>query len=317
MRLNSTNRFKRCYGAPSSTNLSRYRYTVKSRPQAPPRLVGIALGVVLALAVGFLVGRAVGPTGSASPAAGATIAADGHNHGSTAVSLTTEVGGLAVAAGGYTLSADTAPFAAGTAKTFRFRVYGANRTPVTTFAVAHEKLMHLVVVRRDLTGYQHLHPTMAQDGTWSVDLRLPEPGVWRAYADFAVIDASRATTAVTLGVDLTAAGPYQPKALPEPDRASTVDGLTVTYEGTPAISATQALVFRVPAPVERYLGAYGHLVVLREGDLGYVHVHPEDQLLGGAVKFWLAAPSAGRYRMFFDFQVAGKVHTAEYTLVVR
>jgi len=56
--------------------------------------------------------------------------------------------------------------------------------------------------------------------------------------------------------------------------------------------------------------------VVREGDLGYVHVHPEPDLLGGAVKFWLAAPSPGSYRMFFDFQRGGRVHTAEYTLVV-
>ena len=292
----------------------------RTASQPPSRLVGFAVGLVVALVAGFLVGRAVGPVGTTSaagmPMGGAPTDAHGHSHGGTTVSTSTDVGGLAVAAGGYTLSADTAPFVAGTPKTFRFRVYGQNRAPVTTFAVAHDKLMHLVVVRRDLTGYQHLHPTMGQDGTWSVDLRLPEPGVWRAYADFAAVGTA-GTTAVTLGVDLTAAGAYQPKALPEPDRSSTVDGMTVTFEGTPAIGTAQALVFRVPAQVERYLGAYGHLVVLREGDLGYVHVHPEDQLLGGAVKFWLAAPSAGRYRMFFDFQVAGKVHTAEYTLVVR
>jgi hypothetical protein len=71
-----------------------------------------------------------------------------------------------------------------------------------------------------------------------------------------------------------------------------------------------------PSQLERYLGAYGHLVVVREGDLGYVHVHPEAELVDGAVKFWLTAPSAGRYRGFFDFQVAGEVHTAEYTLDV-
>ena len=83
------------------------------------------------------------------------------------------------------------------------------------------------------------------------------------------------------------------------------------YEGTPRVGVTQPLLFRVSAdgaPVtnlERYLGAYGHLVVLREGDLGYVHVHPEEQLVDGAIKFWLAAPSPGRYRMFLDFQVGG------------
>jgi hypothetical protein len=70
------------------------------------------------------------------------------------------------------------------------------------------------------------------------------------------------------------------------------------------------------AALERYLGAYGHLVVLRAGDLGYVHVHPEPQLADGAIKFWLAPPSRGDYRMFLDFQVAGKVHTAAFTLTV-
>jgi hypothetical protein len=57
-------------------------------------------------------------------------------------------------------------------------------------------------------------------------------------------------------------------------------------------------------------------VVMRDGDLAYVHVHPETQLVDGKVKFWVAMPSAGRYRMFFDFQVAGRVHTAEWTAVV-
>jgi hypothetical protein len=74
--------------------------------------------------------------------------------------------------------------------------------------------------------------------------------------------------------------------------------------------------FWVPAQVQPYLGSFGHLVILRSGDLLYVHVHPEPQLANGAVKFWTAAPSPGRYRMFFDFQVDGRVRTAEYTLVV-
>src|SRR5262245_12214420 len=134
----------------------------------PSHLLGFTVGLIAALAVGFLVGRAVGPVGTTSAAGAPAGGVPSHTHGATTVNVTTEVGGLAVAAGGYTLSADTAPFVAGTPKTFRFRVYGQNRTPVTTFAVAHEKLMHLVVVRRDLTGYQHLHPTMAQDGTWTV-----------------------------------------------------------------------------------------------------------------------------------------------------
>jgi hypothetical protein len=110
--------------------------------------------------------------------------------------------------------------------------------------------------------------------------------------------------------------------VPAPAREATVDGLTVGYEGTPSVGATQPLQFRVtragaPAPLQPYLGSYGHLVVLREGDLAYLHTHPDPQLTGGTVKFWLAAPSPGRYRMFFDFQVDGVVRTAAFTVEVR
>jgi hypothetical protein len=162
---------------------------------------------------------------------------------------------------------------------------------------------------------------MATDGTWSVDLTLPAAGAWRAYADFTAIDAAGAQTPTTLGTDLAVSGDYRPEALPAPADTVSVADFTIGFAGIPAVGVIQPLLFTVtragsPAPVERYLGAYGHLVVLREGDLGYVHVHPEEQLIDGAVKFWLAAPSVGRYRAFFDFKVAGTVHTAAFTLTI-
>ncbi|MFD0823537.1 hypothetical protein ACFQ0D_35630, partial [Micromonospora zhanjiangensis] len=233
-----------------------------------------------------------------------------------------EVGGLSLSAAGLTLAPVSGPTGVGAGQEFRFRVLGADRRPVTGYAVVHDKPMHLVVARRDLSGYQHLHPTMAPDGTWQVPLRLPEPGVWRAYADFTAVDDAGRQTAATLGVDLVVAGDYRPRPLPAAAREATVDGYPVTYQGTPQVGAIQPLLFRVFAdgtPVtalEPYLGAYGHLVALREGDLGYLHVHPEPQPAGGAVKFWLAAPSPGRYRLFFDFRLGGVVRTAAFTLVV-
>jgi hypothetical protein len=290
-------------------------------------------GLVLMLVAGYGLGRAVGV---ASPTAGGPIgdtrgAPTGHAHapgtlpdhphfGATIGDTT--VGGLAVSAGGYTLIAASTTMRAGVPAPFSFRIDGPDRRPVTTFAIAHGKPMHLIVVRRDLSGYQHLHPAMATDGTWQLDLTLPAPGTWRAYADFAALDATGAKVAVALGVDLTVAGEFAPTPIPSAARESTVDGYTVAYEGTPQTGAVRPLVFRVSRsgePVvnlERYLGAYGHLVVLREGDLGYVHVHPEDRLFLGATKFWLAPPSPGRYGMFFEFQVGATVHTAAYTMVV-
>ncbi|WP_305786055.1 hypothetical protein [Symbioplanes lichenis] len=231
------------------------------------------------------------------------------------------VGGLAVTASGLTLEPASTSFVAGRSQAFSFKVAAAGGAPVTTYSIVHDKPLHLVVVRRDLSGFQHLHPTMAPDGTWSIDLTLAAPGSYRAIADFTAVVGGQQTPA-TLGVDLTAAGNYAPVALPAPATEATGDGFTVSYEGTASTAATQPIIMTVrdqsggSVALQPYLGAYGHLVVLREGDVGYVHVHPEPALVDGAVKFWLAAPGPGRYRMFFDYQVAGKVHTAAFTTIV-
>jgi len=297
--------------------------------------LGLQLGaVLLALLAGYGLGRldteaGAPPAGRALPdAAGADHShppgTGPHEHPTGGASPGTggDVGGLSLSAAGHTLVPTSTPLAPGRRQDFRFQVRGVDRRPVTGFAVVHDKPMHLIVARRDLAGYQHLHPTMDAGGTWSVPLVLPTAGVWRAYADFTALDSAGGQIPVTLGVDLVVAGGYAPRALPPPAREAAVNGLTVTYQGTPQVGATQPLLFRVFAngnPVndlEPYLGAYGHLVALRDGDLGYLHVHPEAELAGGAVKFWLAAPSPGRYRLFFDFQVTGVVRTAEFTLTV-
>ena len=63
-----------------------------------------------------------------------------------------------------------------------------------------------------------------------------------------------------------------------------------------------------------YLGAFGHLVALREGDLGYLHVHPEESDAGPDVPFLAEVPSTGRYRLFLDFRHDGAQHTAVFTV---
>ncbi|SCL40606.1 hypothetical protein GA0074692_5884 [Micromonospora pallida] len=294
-------------------------------PVSTLRLALVVAGLVISLIAGFGIGR-LNP--HPSTAAGLSTAVDtDHSHppGTLAHehpdSATTEVGGLAVTSAGYTLAPLGGTFTAGRADEFRFQIRDLGQRPVTRFAIVHDKPLHLIVVRRDLTGYQHLHPTMAADGTWSVPLTLPEPGIWRAYADFTALTADGSQTAVTLGVDLVAPGAYTPRELPPAARTATVDRFTVDFQGDPRIGVNAPLAFRVRVgdstpTLERYLGAYGHLVVLREGDLGYLHVHPETELAGNAVMFRLTVPGPGRYRFYLDFQVAGEVHTAEYTVTM-
>jgi len=104
------------------------------------------------------------------------------------------------------------------------------------------------------------------------------------------------------------------------------NGYEVTLTGTPVPGKATPLILTVSKdgrPVrdlQPYLGAYGHLVALRSGDLAYLHVHPTGEPGDGAttpgprVSFAATAPSAGAYRLFFDFRHEGKVHTAAFTV---
>ncbi|GLY00745.1 hypothetical protein [Actinoplanes sp. NBRC 101535] len=304
------------------------------QPDGPGfRFAAFGALLIVVLFAGYGLGRLNnGTTASAMPAAQqpapqATVVDESrpHTHGTsvpvTGAAAGAAVGGLSLSASGLTLTPVTTSFAAGQAQRLEFTIAGPGGAPVTTYSVVHDKPLHLIVVRRDLTGFQHLHPEMAPDGTWSIDLTLAEPGIYRMVADFtALVGGSQIAT--TLGTDLTVAGGYAPVTLPDPVRQVATSGHSVGYEGTPVTTAVQPLLMTVtdaagrPETVEPYLGAFGHLVVIRQGDLGYVHVHPETQLVDGKVKFWMTAPSPGTYRMFFDFQVAGRVSTAAWTVVV-
>lgn len=312
---------------PAQAGVVRAQSAARTGDAAGTKLGMFVGGLIVALVVGFTLGKVLGP--AESPTQGATTGAPAASPGmggahahAPGASAGSEVGGLAVSSGGYTLAPAATVFAAPGPQQLKFVVNGADGKAVTDFAVVHDKPLHLVVVRRDMTGYQHLHPTMAADGTWTVQADLATPGPWRAYADFTAVSAGGTQTAIALGTDLTVAGDYRPQPLPAAAREVSADGLTAGYEGTPVIGASQPMLFTVKqggatAALEPYLGSFGHLVVLRELDLAYVHVHPEPALVNGGVKFWLAAPSPGRYRMFFDYSVGGKVRTAQYTLEVK
>lgn len=300
-------------------------------PVRPSRrwLVAAVVALVAAGVTAWLVRTPVPAAAGPAGTAGLTGENAPHTHvtGDGMAGMTgavVPVGGTGASAGGYTMRPLVSGFVAGTPGEFRFVVTGPDGAPVTRYAVVHDKLLHLIIARHDLTGYQHLHPTLAPDGTWSIPVTFAAAGSYRAYADFTAVDAKGTQAAAVLAVDLTVTGPAVPDSpLPPPATSTTVDGLTVAYRGAPVVGTAEPFVFTVtrdgqPVALEPYLGAFGHLVVLRRGDLGYLHIHPETEPAppAGTVKCWFAAPDPGSYRMYLDFQVGGVVHTAEYTLVV-
>jgi hypothetical protein len=297
----------------------------------PLRLAAFALGLVAVFGAAVGVGAAVGPVDSVVEEPAHDMAADpeagGHGDdeadGGGHAAADALPAGLQISEGGYTLALDAPELPAGAAVPLSFRVLGPDGHAVTAFDVEHEEDLHLIAVRRDLSGYQHVHPELSPDGTWRVPLDLT-PGAWRLFADF--VPSADGEDRV-LGADLAVAGAYAPEPLPTPVATSDVDGYTVALVGELVPGEESELdltVTRGGVPVtdlQPYLGAAGHLVALRAGDLAYLHVHPVDSRDDGAtatagptVRFATTAPSAGTYRLFLDFKHGDVVRTASFTV---
>jgi hypothetical protein len=277
----------------------------------------VGLGAVFAAAVG--VGVAVGPVDApgthAAAEAGPTPAPE------PATRSRATPGGLAVVGSGYALELLDDQLPAGTAF-LAFRVLGPDGAPVFDYDVEHVEDLHLVAVRRDLSGYQRLHAVLGSDGTWRAPLELT-PGSWRVIADFT---PSALGLNVTLGSDLSVPGELIPQPLPEPAAVAQVDGFTVALTGELAAGRESELTLNVSrdgrpvTDLQPYLGSYGHLVALRVGDLAYLHPSPAEgnaAAPGPHLTFAATAPSMGTYLLFLEFRHGDAVHTATFTVLVR
>jgi hypothetical protein len=294
-------------------------------------------GFVLSLLVVFLAARAVGAVAAPEPAPPAASEhdemtepshddADGETDGDTddeaghgeqeadPAPATDGPGGLSVSDQGYTLRvvSEARP---GTDRPLRFVIDGPDGKPVTAYDEVHDQRLHLVKIRRDGADYQHVHPTLRADGTWTARLTL-SPGTSRVFADFTPTDGP----ALVLGTDVQLDGDYQPARPPAVTRTATVGDFRVTLAGdlvAGEASPLTATITRDGEPVtdlQPYLGAYGHLVALREGDLAYLHVHPEDAGAGPEIPFVAEVPSDGRYRLFLEFRHSGVVRQVGFVL---
>jgi len=286
------------------------------------KLAGFLVALIAIFAVAAGVGRAIGPIESTPVADHGDMSGetdDGMDMGDSGA--TSFPKGLMVSQNGYTFRLARTTVSPGTARPVSFTIQGPDGSPVTEYDVEHEKQLHLIAVRRDFSGFQHVHPEMAADGTWTTSLDLTA-GQWRLFADFKATGGE----AVTLGNDLAVRGAYQPAAPTADSHTATVDGYRVTLEGDLAAGEEAELTLTVTrdgepvTDLEPYLGAYGHLVALRAGDLAYLHVHPDGTPDDGVtepgpdVVFYAEVPSPGRYHLYLDFKHEGVVRTAAFTV---
>lgn len=222
---------------------------------------------------------------------------------------------------GYTLVPTTT-----TPTTFAFRITGPDGKAVTMFEPDQTKLMHVYVVRGDLSGYQHVHPSMAADGTWTAELATLTPGAYRAYTTFTTPDASGKPIAFALSVPLTVPGPSTTVPLPPPAPTTTVDGYTLTLSGRPVAAVADPMSLHIAkngqpvTDLQSYLDTYAHLSAFHAGDLAFAHLHPSGAVNGDHggpdLSFDAEFSASGTWRVYVQFQTGGVLHTAAFTVAV-
>lgn len=291
--------------------------------KAPARLGLYGAGLMAVFAVAFATAGVVVPEETAQNWAEQT---GEHAHDVEGGDIDTDDGydavesslGLGIAQGGYQLTSVSAPVDTGAEGELSLTATGPDGNPITDFELEHEKELHLIVVRADGQHFRHVHPEMDADGTWSIPWQWDAAGTYRVFADFVPADTGEGTT---LSTSVQVSGDVEPVPA-EPEATTTVNEFEVSVEGdlvAGEASALTMIVTRDGEPVtglEPYLGAFGHLVALRDGDLAYLHVHPHGdapatgETSGPEIVFEATAPTPGRYLLYLDFQVEGQVHTA-------
>ncbi|HEX7173651.1 MAG TPA: heavy metal-binding domain-containing protein, partial [Pyrinomonadaceae bacterium] len=209
--------------------------------------------------------------------------------------------------------------------------------PVKSFVLNHERLFHLFVISRDLREYQHIHPQLDADGSFTVETALPREGSYKLHSDFFPAGGTPQLVHQELATANHRSTPRHvaPAAViltPDTTLTKALDGMHISLElgandGAPAAGVIVPLKFRLAdartgAPVrdlEPYLGAWGHTLILNADQSHYLHSHPTEMLSDGydparsrggpEVEFKAMFPEAGDYRIWTQFQRAGRVTT--------
>lgn len=222
-----------------------------------------------------------------------------HTHGAPVASAVPP----GFAADGYVLVTEaTQP----SATSLAMHINGPDGRRITDFTEAHGSKLHLVLVRFDLSGFEHLHPDINVDGSFVVP--IDKPGKWHIVVDS---QPTGATTSVTLATNVDDEKPVDQVALPKPLDTVQVDDLTVVRNGLNLTVTGKG--GAAATGLEPFLGQPAHLIAIRQGDLAYNHLHP---VTGSSATFSFAGQLAsGTYRLFLQFGYKGEVRTVPFTVV--
>jgi hypothetical protein len=214
----------------------------------------------------------------------------------------------------------------------------SNGAAITAYDTDMTKKLHMIVISDDFTSFQHVHPQLGKDGHFKIDLSVPAEGRYLVYADavphglgqqvffFEVPFGSNAVATPNLAATpkTVAAGPY----------AVTLSSLKLDAGQTSMLVARIDKGGKPASDLQPYLGGAAHAVFISAADDSYVHVHPmvgtdmssmsmdmgemkdlpDSAKVNPAMMLHVAAPKAGRYKLWFQFRGGGRLYVAPFVL---
>ncbi len=233
-------------------------------------------------------------------------------------------------------NADIKSFAPNTPTSFTYSIIDDQGNTLKNLDVVHEKRMHFIIVRKDLANFQHVHPEFNQTtGEFAFsDLTLPSDGDYRIFADFtpttSQMDQNGTKLPVIISEDIRVGSQanYKPQSIGDTTTSKIFDRYQVSLvSALPSIESGKSTGFdfeikkdgKSVTNLEKYLGALGHTVVLRESDLQFIHAHATQKLTDiqtGKVNFEITFPEAGNYKLFSQFQHEGNIITSDFVVNV-
>lgn len=191
--------------------------------------------------------------------------------------------------------------------------------PVLNFDLVHEKLFHMFIVSQDLQYFVHDHPVFEPDGTFRYDgERFPKPGMYRILGDFYPDGATPQLIAKTVFVG---GGVSSGPAITRDYETKNTENLQVEFHTEPPqpiVGLKTQLHFHLSPSegIEKYIGAWGHMLVASDDLVDLIHTHPFIADGGPDMQFNVTFPRVRNYRVWVQFQRKGVVNTAHFDVPV-
>ena len=209
---------------------------------------------------------------------------------------------------GYKLNVLSGKLTPGTENTIKYNITDSKKKVVTKYVLDIGKLSHTIIFSSDYKTYIHKHAEVDKKGNFSMSVNLPQSGSYHMIVDFAVPFAGDKVNKVAhlvLGQEIVVGSKSSFVKQTPPACTVNTSGYKIALDRTTIPLEHDTLMITLtkkgqPVLLGKYLGTVAHLVMIKESDRSYAHMHPMN-----------ADGSMGE--MYSDTVDVTKVDTTKYT----